>query len=133
MIYSIMIEVVPCRSMIRLYTSISLWISDASVYGCMLMKVWVIDLPMYEMNHVIYQKNSSGFLTKILLSCCLIGILRKSISDMSDAILTIIRMRSVLLRKIFPERQTIPKRVHKIMDSLIHRLGFSKLCEAYRR
>ncbi len=80
-----------------------------------------------------YPMISSGFLKNSLLSCCLILVLRKSISDISAAILKIIKIRILLLTKMLPLKLTIINIIHNKIDSLIRQFGFSKLCALYRK
>jgi len=75
-----------------------------------------------------YHRNSSGFLVNNWLRNVFIGGLKMSISPISDATLTIIRIRKVLARRgvvVSHNTMNIPR---ASIDSLSKRFGFSKLC-----
>src|SRR5680860_1033772 len=76
---------------------------------------------------------SSGFFKNKVLSQCFVGVVRKSISDISAATLSIIKIIIVPVIKIFPVILSIQNNVHNKIDSLIHRFGVSKLCEVYHK
>jgi hypothetical protein len=114
--------------MIRLYTSFSCVISSKRLAGCIFLKIFTHALAIYDTNQLTYHRISSGFFKNNLLMYCLVCGVRKSMSDISAAILMMIAMSTQLLAQILPLKHTSKNSVRNSMDSLIRRFGLSNVC-----